>query len=540
MLKGTIRARLTPEYATGFAGYEAAVRSIRVLFSTILVITLISGVLAPHTAAGRAGDVRTEAFTLINEGVTSYKNGDFEIAVEKLRRASSMALNNFRAHFYLGLALIGDRRYRDALEALAISLDLDPDHLQSLVAVGDAYLKLGDISESRASYYSALKYRPEYAAALDGLARVYEAQAENDQAIDYFLRAISSNRGFAPAYTHLGDLYLRVQKFEEAVELLEEAIQVRPDFAAGLNRLSLAYGRLGFINEAIATIQKALEIEPHNAEHPATLGQLALEQGSLSAAESAFRTALELDEAQPHGLYGLAEVARRRGQYELSLERVDAALADPRLDAILAGRFKAYRAEVFEEKEKFERLESLVGTCEAESDHYSELALIYADRRLWERASELEREVDPSPEQRERLAFMLFRANRFREAHEIYVGLLAETASATAAVNDGVTLAMLGDDDAAVEMYRRALDIDPGNRSATLFLANALLRLGQHDEAVASYASFLKNAKRGEWAERVRRILAQIAPEVLPPAPKPLEAPVAPSNTDAPEEGAAS
>jgi tetratricopeptide (TPR) repeat protein len=504
------------------------------------VIALISGVLAPLTEAGRAGKVRRDSFVLINEGVTAYKNGDYGIAVEKLRKASSMALNNFRAHFYLGLALNGDRRYRDALDALSIALDLDPDHLQSLVAVGDAYLKLGDISEAQASYYSALKYRPEYSAALDGLARVYEAQADNDQAIEYFLRAISSNRGFAPAYTHLGDLYLRVKKFEEAVDLLEEAVQVRPDFAAGLNRLSLAYGRLGLINEAIATIQKALEIEPHNAEHPATLGQLALEQGSLSAAENAFRNSLELDEAQPHGLYGLAEVARRRGQYELSLERVDVALGDPRLDAILAGRFRTYRAEVLEEKENFERLEALVDTCEAESDHYSELALIYADRRLWEHASELQRQVDPSPEQRERLAFMLFRANRFREAHEIYSELLTETASATAAVNDGVTLAMLGDDDAAVAMYRKALDLDPDNRTATLFLANALLRLGHHDEAVESYSIFLKDAERGEWAERVRRMLEQIAPETLPPARKPLEPPPVPVDPNDVVEGAPS
>ena len=126
----------------------------------------------------------------------------------------------------------------------------------------------------------------------------------------------------------------------------------------------------------------------------------------MSAAENAFRKSLELDAAQPHGLYGLAEVARRRGQYELSLERIDAALGDPRLDAILAGRFETYRAEVVEEKQNFERLEALVDTGEAESDHYSELALIYADRRLWERASELQRQVAPSAEQRERTSVL--------------------------------------------------------------------------------------------------------------------------------------
>ena len=99
---------------------------------------------------------------------------------------------------------------------------------------------------------------------------------------------------------------------------------------------------------------------------------------------------------------------------------------------------------------------------------------------------------------------------------------------------------MLGDDGAAVDMYRRALDIDPGNRTATLFLANALLRLGNHDEAVESYTSFLQNAERGEWAERVRRILEQIAPEVLPAARKPLETPPEASSADDPTEGDAS
>ena len=58
--------------------------------------------------------------------------------------------------------------------------------------------------------------------------------------------------------------------------------------------------------------------------------------------------------------------------------------------------------------------------------------------------------------------------------------------------------------------------------------------------AVESYTSFLQNAERGEWAERVRRILEQIAPEVLPPARKPLETPPEASSADDPTEGDAS
>ena len=497
-------------------------RSARILVGAMALVAL--GLAALPLEAGRAGDVRKQSFDLINQGVTAYKNGDYATAVARLQAAASMALNSFRAHFYLGLALIADRRYHEALDALNIALDLDPDHLQSLTALGDAYLKLGDLAEAEAGYFRALKFRPDYPAALDGLARVSESRAEFDKAIELYRRAIASNRGYAPAYTNLGDLYLRQNKFEEAVELLEEAVAVRPDFADGLNRLALAYGRLGLNNEAIATIQKALQVEPHNAAHPATLGVLQLERGSLSAAETSFGASLALDPGQPDALQGLAEVARRRGQYDAALAQVDRALSDPRLDALRAKRLADYRAQVAQEQEAVVRLERLVEAGQAGSGERAGLARIYAARGLWERAAELERQVEPGVEQRERLAYMLFRANRYREAHELYAGLASETGSASAAINDGVTLALLGDDRAAIELYRRALTLEPDNRTAVLFLGNALLRQGDRDGAVASYKQFLDHAGRGERSERVRRILEQIAPEALPKERAPVEA----------------
>jgi len=509
-------------------------RTRKILLGALLLVAVALGAVSP-LAAGRAADVRKESFELINRGVTAYKNGEYDVAVELLERAASMALNNFRAHFYLGLALIGDRRYRESIDILNIALELDPDHLQSLVAVGDAYLKLGDLAEAKAGYFRALKFRAEYPAALDGLARVAEAAAEYDQAIELFRRAIASNRGFAPAYTHLGDLYLRQGKFEEAVELLEEAIAVRPDFADGLNRLALAYGRLGLNNEAVATIQKAMEIEPKNAAHPATLGLLQLDRGSLGAAEESFAASLALDPGQPEALGGLAEAKRRRGDYEAALAHIDQALADPRLDALVAGRLKKYRDEVAAEQASLATLEAVVGAGAAASPEIARLAEIYARRGMWDRAVELERQVDSGVEQRERLAYMLFRANRFREAHELYAALAAETGTADAAINDGVSLAMLGDDGGAIGLYRRALEIDPENRTAVLFLANALLRQGDQDAAVASYKRYLETAERGERAERVRRILEQIAPEAVPvraPTIPPPDATTPPVPTD--------
>ena len=51
---------------------------------------------------------------------------------------------------------------------------------------------------------------------------------------------------------------------------------------------------------------------------------------------------------------------------------------------------------------------------------------------------------------------------------------------------------------------------------AQLYLGNALLRLGQRAEAIEAYRQFLGVGEDGEAAERIRRILKQIAPQALP------------------------
>ena len=45
------------------------------------------------------------------QGVSAFNRGEYPTAVSKLRECASIALNSFRAHYYLGLALIGERQY---------------------------------------------------------------------------------------------------------------------------------------------------------------------------------------------------------------------------------------------------------------------------------------------------------------------------------------------------------------------------------------------------------------------------------------------
>jgi tetratricopeptide (TPR) repeat protein len=486
---------------------------------------ILAAALAAPAWAGKSADVRTDSFRLLSEGVAAYNRGEFKEAVDKLAASSSMALNSYRAYYYLGLALIGDRRYAEAVDALEVALDLDRNEMLAHVALGDAQLKRGDTPEAMAAYYRALKLRAEFSPALDGIARAHEAQGNDERALEFYRRAIASNKGFAEAYVHLGDLFLRQNRLEDAIRLLLEAITIRPDFAPALNRLAVAYNRIGLRNEAVATIRKAIALEPKSADHRATLGEIELALDLPAGAEASFKDALTLEPGHLAAREGMAEIERRRGAYDAALAQLEELLKEPRLEAPVRKRIEERRAAVAVERDRAAALEASASSGAPAPDDLRALAAIYASRGQWERAADTQSRSAPAGAARESLGYYQIRAGRFRAAHEVYSELARGAARADLWVNDGVALAGAGDDAAAAGSFERALGIDPLEPRARLYLGNALLRLGRADDAAAAFKRYAEDHPDGESVERVRRILAEIAPGALPP-PLPPAGPV--------------
>jgi len=506
-----------------------AFRPLRALILLPLLLALTSA-----AQAGRAPEIRKRAFQELNEGVAAYNRGEYAAAVEKLQAVTAVALNNFRAYLYLGQALTAARRFPEAVDALDVALDLEPDDLGAHVARASALLGQGDLDEAAAGYTRALGLRPDFSPALDGLGRVAEARGDDPKAVASYEQAIAANKGYPDPYLHLGDLYMRQNRLDEAVQLLREAVRVRPDYGPGLNRLASAYARLGLYNEAVATINRAIELEPGVAEHRATLGQIQLELGLLGQAEQSLQEAKARDPELPQVYEGLAEAARRRGEYPAAVAQVDKALTLPHLDDRAHDRLIERRTALQNEEASVARLEQAVAAGAASPEDLRALAAIEAGRSRWERATDLQGQSAPEGIERERLAYYALRANRFRDAHAIY-GALDDAGRPDLAVNDGIALTGLGDHAAAEGRFRRALTLDEKFAPAQLYLGNALLRQGRAGEAADAYVTFLALDPSGQRAERVRRVLQRIAPDKAPPPPALPIAPTTPPAAPEPE-----
>jgi len=111
-----------------------------------VVTLLVAASAVTATLAGKANDVRKDAFKLLNEGVAAYNRADYRSAIVPLQKAAAISLNSFAAHHYLGLALADYPGFRDEGFEIVALLDTVRD-------------KIGDRSRAGVPIYDVREFR---------------------------------------------------------------------------------------------------------------------------------------------------------------------------------------------------------------------------------------------------------------------------------------------------------------------------------------------------------------------------------------------
>ncbi len=334
----------------------------------VLAFFLILAALPQNPAlavVSRSQEIRARVFRLLTDGIQAYKEGRPKDAIPMLEEAAEIALNSFRAYYYLGLAYRADHQYRRAIEPLEIALELDPVNLQARVALGDCLLALGDPGEALAEYHRALALQEDYAPAWDGIGRAEEASGNAEKAIQHFRKAIQLNPGFPDASMNLGDLYMREGRHAEATRLFLDAIRVRPDFASAYNRLGVAYARRRMANEAIAALRHAESLEKGNPWHPVTIGGIFLDLDNVVQAEREFDKALRMDPDYLEAYLARARLLRRQGSLDDAIGFLDVGLGRDVENPVVRDRLLEFRDRIVAEQDRLARLERALVAGEA-------------------------------------------------------------------------------------------------------------------------------------------------------------------------------
>lgn len=147
-----------------------------------------------------------EAKKFNNLGVTSFHNGEFELARDQF------------------------------LEAVA----LDPGFAESWNNLGLVYTELQDEDRATEAFSKAVEINPDLPAAYNNLGYIFYKQGSYDQAIEMYNEALGRSTDNSSAYTNLGNAYFKQGNRVEARKSWEKALEIDP----GNEKASLNLRRL--------------------------------------------------------------------------------------------------------------------------------------------------------------------------------------------------------------------------------------------------------------------------------------------------------
>ena len=191
----------------------------------------------------------------------------------------------FEATLGLGLALVDQLRFEEAIESLKAASAMRPDHPLM----------------SRGTYAMALAYR-----------RLREpAQAER------ILRGcIDRFATFAPAYAELGDLLSALGRPDEAAAMLDRAVKVDPSYAQGWLLKAASHGTRGEAAAAEAAFAEYARRFPATGESEFRVGEFLQRRGEPEKALKRLQRALELDPSRVRAHYFISLCFRDLGWEE--------------------------------------------------------------------------------------------------------------------------------------------------------------------------------------------------------------------------------
>ena len=278
-----------------------------------------------------------------------YEAGQWDRALDELRRA--LQVNPYQSdwHYGMGLTLEAMRRYDEAAEAFEQALRLrGREDLQTLLHLGLDLIRIEQPRRAIAALERAARLEPECEAAYCHQILAYTRLHEHDQAELMFYMARQLVDECPACYDHMGHSLAMRGQYERAIWCWQQTLRLEPAHRTALASLAIAHARLGRaemarqaltrhvrrfhhdvtgllelgrlltdmgrLAEARQWLRRALVVQPHCAAAHHQLGEVALRQGRLDAAETHLRRARHLEPDRAGVALALALIAHRRGQ----------------------------------------------------------------------------------------------------------------------------------------------------------------------------------------------------------------------------------
>jgi protein O-mannosyl-transferase len=265
--------------------------------------------------AGRAIAIATLApIVLLLGWRTVLRNHDYADEVVFCRKDAVARPENAHAHRNLGLALVHNGRYEEAIPSFRRAIELQPVNATAHCNLAGALASLGRTEEAEEQYAEAIRQRPSYPEALYNLGLIEMGRGNLVDAERNLREALRINPGVVEAYTALGNLEIARKRSPEAIELFRQAVRLRPDHGEAQSGLARALLLDGRADQALATAQEGVRLNPSSALSHKVLGDVLLSQEQPGFALREYASAVALDPADADSRWLLGRLLAAAGR----------------------------------------------------------------------------------------------------------------------------------------------------------------------------------------------------------------------------------
>jgi len=243
--------------------------------------------------------------------------------------APEVAEGSELAHHNLGLAFRQKGYYTEALREYRLALERGEDRRLVLQAMAEVHLlkrdfpdalelyeallrevadspklwnergvvlhQAGRTADALASYRQATEIDAQYALAWNNIGVVLAHQSDTEDAIEGFRRALQLSAGFVVARLNLALLLTHLRRFQLALEAYRQVLAEQPNATAAWNGVGLVLVELKRFPDARNAFVRAVEADPQNAGAHYNLSFTLSNLGDFDGALRATKRALELD-----------------------------------------------------------------------------------------------------------------------------------------------------------------------------------------------------------------------------------------------------
>jgi tetratricopeptide (TPR) repeat protein len=240
----------------------------------------------------------------------------------------------------LGVALLEQYRFAEAVAALRKSVALDPKFATARINLGIGLFYLPDLPAARQEMESALTLAPDALQPHYILGLIARQENRADDALAAFRKVLTRDPRDVGANVNLSQVLLQQRRYDEAIPLLETAVAAEPYNVTAVYNLGVALTRIGRKDEGLKTTNRFQELR--ESLYKTQMGTAYLDQGRY--AEALATTGAEaglVDRATPSVAFreapgAIPKPATAKGAAAGSLDAGRARLVDEAREAGLA------------------------------------------------------------------------------------------------------------------------------------------------------------------------------------------------------------